>query len=67
MHQRLEQDERLASLMRSAQNGDPGAYASLLGEAAALARQMVRRLPVLQPQDIASKTFPLGARGALHV
>ena len=53
MHQRSEQDERLARLMRSAQDGDPSAYVALLGETEALTRRMVRRrLPVLQPQDV---------------
>ena len=53
MHQRSEQDERLAALMRSAQDGDRPAYAALLGEIAVLARQMVRRrFAFLQPQDI---------------
>jgi RNA polymerase sigma factor (sigma-70 family) len=53
MHQRSEQDERLSTLMRSAQDGDPSAYVALLGAAAVLARQMVRRrLPVLRPQDV---------------
>jgi RNA polymerase sigma factor (sigma-70 family) len=53
MHQRSEQDERLASLMRSAQDGDFSAYAALLDEVAALARQIVRRrFAFLQPHDI---------------
>jgi RNA polymerase sigma-70 factor (ECF subfamily) len=53
MHQRSEQDERLATLMRSAQDGDHGSYAALLGEIAGLARQMVRRrFAFLQPQDV---------------
>ena len=53
MHDRSELNERLASLMRSAQDGDRSAYLALLGEAAALAKQMVRhRLPFLQPQDV---------------
>jgi RNA polymerase sigma-70 factor (ECF subfamily) len=53
MHQRSEQHERLAGLMRSAQHGDRSAYAALLGEVAALARKMVRRrFAFLQPQDV---------------
>jgi RNA polymerase sigma factor (sigma-70 family) len=53
MHQTSEQDQRLTALMRSAQDADGRAYAALLSEVAALARQMVRRrLPSLQPQDI---------------
>jgi DNA-directed RNA polymerase specialized sigma24 family protein len=53
MHQRSEQDERLAALMRSAQDGDRSAYAALLSEVAALARQIVRRrFAFLQPQEV---------------
>src|SRR5215475_2715492 len=53
MHQRSEQDERLARLMRLGQDGDRGAYAAALGEVAALVREMVRRrLSVLQPRDV---------------
>ena len=53
MHQRSEQDERLASLMRSAQEGDRSAYAALLSEVAPLMRQMVRRrFGFVQPQDV---------------
>jgi RNA polymerase sigma factor (sigma-70 family) len=53
MHQRSEQDERLTSLMRSGQDGDRRAYAALLSEVAALARQMVRRrFAFLQPPDV---------------
>ncbi|MBO0764950.1 MAG: sigma-70 family RNA polymerase sigma factor [Hyphomicrobiaceae bacterium] len=48
-----DQDRRLASLMRSAQDGDDRAYAALLGEVAPLIRRMVRRrLAFLQPQDV---------------
>ncbi len=53
MHQRSEQDERLAAFMRSAQDGDSRSFAALLSETAVLARWMVRRrLPVLQPHDV---------------
>jgi DNA-directed RNA polymerase specialized sigma24 family protein len=53
MHQRSEQDERLARLMRLGQDGNRSAYAAVLSEVAALMRQMVRRrLSVLQPQDV---------------
>lgn len=48
-----EQDQHLARLMQSAQDGDRRAYAALLSEVAALARQMVRRrFAFLQPQDV---------------
>jgi RNA polymerase sigma-70 factor (ECF subfamily) len=53
MHQGSEQDERLATFMRSAQDGDREAYTALLGEVAALARGMVRRrFGFLQSPDI---------------
>jgi RNA polymerase sigma-70 factor (ECF subfamily) len=53
MNQRLEQDQHLTSLMRSAQDGDRGAYAALLGDVAPLVRQTVkRRFGFLQPQDV---------------
>lgn len=53
MQQRSEQNERLATLMRSALDGDRNAYAALLDEVAALARWMVRRrFGFLQSQDI---------------
>jgi RNA polymerase sigma-70 factor (ECF subfamily) len=48
-----DQDRHLASLMRSAQDGDGRAYAALLGEIAPLVRRAVRRrLGFLQPQDV---------------
>jgi RNA polymerase sigma-70 factor (ECF subfamily) len=48
-----DQDRRLASLMRSAQDGDGRAYAALLSAVAPLVRRMVRhRLAFLQPQDV---------------
>jgi RNA polymerase sigma-70 factor (ECF subfamily) len=47
------QDQRLARLMRSAQDGDAAAYAAMLQEAAPLVRQSIRRrLGVLQPDDV---------------
>lgn len=50
---RVDKDRRLARLMQSAQDGDAGAYTVLLGEAAVLVRQAIRRrLGSLQPQDI---------------
>lgn len=53
MTEPTDQDRRLASLMRSAQDGDGGAYTVLLGEAAALVRQAIRRrLGGLQVQDV---------------
>jgi RNA polymerase sigma-70 factor (ECF subfamily) len=48
-----DQNQRLTSLMRSAQDGDGKAYAALLGEVAPLVRRAVRRrLGFLQPQDV---------------
>jgi RNA polymerase sigma-70 factor (ECF subfamily) len=48
-----DQDRRLASLMRSAQDGDGKAYAALLGEVAPRVRRTVRRrLGFLQPPDV---------------
>jgi RNA polymerase sigma factor (sigma-70 family) len=53
MTQGSDQDQHLASLMRSAQDGDAGAYAALLSEVVPLMRQVVRRrLGFLQPQDV---------------
>lgn len=49
----IDQDRRLARLMRSAQDGDGDAYTALLGEAAILVRQAIRRrLGGLQAQDV---------------
>jgi RNA polymerase sigma factor (sigma-70 family) len=45
-------DQRLARLMRSAQDGDAADYNALLQEVAPLVRQAIRgRLAMLQPQD----------------
>lgn len=53
MNQSTEQDQHLARLMRSAQDGDRSAYAALLSEVAPLLRQTVRRrFGFLQPQDV---------------
>lgn len=53
MDKSTEQDQRLADLMRSAQDGDANAYAALLREAVPLLRQTVRRrFTFLQPQDV---------------
>jgi RNA polymerase sigma-70 factor (ECF subfamily) len=53
MQQTSDQDRRLASLMRSAQDGDRGAYVALLGHLAPLLRQTVRRrFGFLQPADV---------------
>jgi len=53
MTEPTDQDRRLASLMRSAQDGDGSAYTVLLGEAAALVRRAIRRrLGALHSQDI---------------
>lgn len=47
------QDQRLARLMRSAQDGDTAAYTGLLQEVAPLVRQTIRRrLGALQFQDV---------------
>jgi RNA polymerase sigma factor (sigma-70 family) len=46
-----EQDRHLASLMRSAQEGDAKAYAALLVEIAPMIRRAVRRRPGF-PQDV---------------
>ena len=53
MTESRDQDQRLARLMRSAQDGDAAAYASLLNEIVPLVRQTIRRrFTVLQPQDV---------------
>jgi RNA polymerase sigma factor (sigma-70 family) len=53
MTEEPDQEQRLANLMRSAQDGDAGAYAVLLTEVAPLLRRVVRsRLRSLQPQDV---------------
>jgi RNA polymerase sigma factor (sigma-70 family) len=46
-------DDRLADLMRAAQDGDKAAYAQLLNEVAYILRHFVRRRsPFLQPSDV---------------
>lgn len=53
MDQSTEHDRHLASLMRSAQDGNAGAYTTLLSEVAPLLRLAVRRrFSFLQPQDV---------------
>lgn len=53
MTEPTDRDRHLASLMRSAQDGDGGAYTVLLEEAAALVRRAIRRrLGGLQAQDV---------------
>lgn len=48
-----EHDQRLARLMGAAQDGDAGAYATLLGDVAPLLRRFVRgRFAFLQPSDV---------------
>ena len=50
---KVEQEQRLAGLMRAAQRGDSGAYCELLSALAPLVKEAVRqRLRFLQAQDI---------------
>ena len=53
MTESTSQDQRLARLMRSAQDGDAADYTALLQEVAPFVRQVIRRrFAMLQPQDV---------------